>query len=153
MTLFVVRTSGAQARTGVAATRKLGSAVARNRAKRLAPLPAPTSSSCRGGRCSMHTSHGSRLTTWLYSGRIAPAGIPATPPSLAVGVLLCAIKGYKLLLSPLFSGYCRFHPSCSDYAAQAIHQHGALRGTWLSVRRLARCRPLGGHGFDPVPHS
>ena len=100
----------------------------------------------------MHTSHGSRLTTWLYSGRIAQAGTPATPPSPAVRVLLGAIKGYKLLLSPLFSGYCRFHPSCADYAAQAINQHGALRGTWLSARRLARCRPLGGHGFDPVPH-
>jgi len=75
------------------------------------------------------------------------------PPSLAVRVLLGAIKGYKLLLSPLFSGYCRFHPSCADYAAQAIQQHGALRGMWLSARRLGRCRPLGGHGFDPVPHS
>lgn len=100
----------------------------------------------------MHTSHGSRRTTWLFSGRIAPA-TPATSRSLAVRILLGAIAGYKVLLSPLFSGYCRFHPSCADYAAQAIDQHGALRGTWLSARRLSRCRPFGGHGFDPVPHA
>ena len=99
----------------------------------------------------MQTSHGSRQTTWPYSGRTAPA---AAPPSrtLAVRVLLGVLKGYKLLFSPFFSGYCRFHPSSADYAAQAIREHGALRGSWLSARRVARCRPLGGHGFDPVPH-
>jgi putative membrane protein insertion efficiency factor len=51
------------------------------------------------------------------------------------------------------SGYCRFHPSCADYSAQAIRDHGALRGAWLSARRLGKCRPFGGHGFDPVPHA
>ena len=46
---------------------------------------------------------------------------------------------------------CRFTPSCSQYALEAIESHGALRGSWYSIRRLSRCRPLGGHGFDPIP--
>ena len=98
----------------------------------------------------MQTSHGSRRTTWPFSGRTAPAA--ESPANLAVRVLLGVLKGYKLLLSPFLSGYCRFHPSCADYAAQAIREHGALRGSWLSARRVSRCRPFGGHGFDPVPH-
>lgn len=67
-------------------------------------------------------------------------------------MLLAAIRAYKVVVSPyLAAGSCRFTPSCSDYAAQAIAVHGAVRGSWLAVRRLARCRPWGGHGFDPIP--
>jgi putative membrane protein insertion efficiency factor len=51
----------------------------------------------------------------------------------------------------LFTGCCRFQPSCSDYMREAILTHGALRGTWLGLRRLGRCHPLGSHGFDPCP--
>ncbi|HEY0876768.1 MAG TPA: membrane protein insertion efficiency factor YidD [Vicinamibacterales bacterium] len=75
-----------------------------------------------------------------------PAGLPAR------GVL-ALIRAYQLLFSPLFAGSCRFVPSCSAYAAEAVHQHGAFRGTMLALRRLARCRPFGGHGYDPVPAS
>jgi putative membrane protein insertion efficiency factor len=58
-----------------------------------------------------------------------------------------------VVISPyLAAGACRFTPSCSEYAAQAITTHGAVRGGWLATRRLARCRPWGGHGFDPIPH-
>lgn len=64
---------------------------------------------------------------------------------------LLLIKLYQLLLSPLFTGSCRFVPSCSAYAAEAIERHGVLRGTWLALRRLSRCHPLGAAGFDPVP--
>src|SRR5919201_5764530 len=69
---------------------------------------------------------------------------------LAVLVLAC-LRTYKVLISPLFTGCCRYHPSCTDYMAEVVRTHGSLRGTWLGLRRLSRCRPLGGHGFDPVP--
>lgn len=68
-------------------------------------------------------------------------------------VALAALRGYKLLLSPMFAGSCRFEPSCSDYMAEAIRRFGVIRGGWLGAKRLSRCRPLGGHGFDPVPHA
>lgn len=67
--------------------------------------------------------------------------------------LLAAISVYRILLSPLFAGSCRFVPSCSEYARGAISGHGALRGGWLAVRRLARCHPLCRGGFDQVPVS
>jgi putative membrane protein insertion efficiency factor len=65
--------------------------------------------------------------------------------------LLLLLRGYKLLLSPLFAGSCRYLPSCSDYTSQAIERHGAAAGTWLGFRRLCRCHPFGGSGHDPVP--
>jgi putative membrane protein insertion efficiency factor len=61
------------------------------------------------------------------------------------------VHGYQLLLSPFAGGACRFEPSCSAYAAEAIETHGALRGGWLAVRRVARCHPLATPGLDPVP--
>jgi putative membrane protein insertion efficiency factor len=61
------------------------------------------------------------------------------------------IRAYQLLLSPLLGPTCRYLPSCSDYAAQAIQRHGALAGLWLALRRLLRCHPWGGSGYDPVP--
>ncbi|MDO8586101.1 MAG: membrane protein insertion efficiency factor YidD [Armatimonadota bacterium] len=74
-------------------------------------------------------------------------------PSLVVRSALALLRAYKLLLSPLFTGSCRFYPSCSDYAHEAIERHGLLYGVALSVRRLARCHPFGGSGFDPVEPS
>jgi uncharacterized protein len=64
---------------------------------------------------------------------------------------LLLIRAYKLAFSPMFAGSCRFLPSCSDYAAEAIRRHGAVRGTVLAVRRLARCHPFAAPGADPVP--
>jgi putative membrane protein insertion efficiency factor len=64
---------------------------------------------------------------------------------------LFALAGYKVLLSPLFPGSCRFSPSCSEYMAEAVAVHGALRGVALGLRRLARCHPFARFGFDPVP--
>lgn len=69
----------------------------------------------------------------------------------AAALLVALIRGYQAVLSPLFRGACRFEPSCSHYGVEAITTHGALRGSWLTLRRLARCRPFGGSGFDPVP--
>lgn len=62
-----------------------------------------------------------------------------------------ACRLYKRLLSPLLPAACRFTPTCSEYAAEALTIHGAGRGSWLAVRRICRCHPWGGHGHDPVP--
>jgi putative membrane protein insertion efficiency factor len=66
-------------------------------------------------------------------------------------MLRAAIRGYQIFVSPLLLPSCRFLPSCSEYAAEAVARHGALRGTVLALRRLARCHPCGGSGYDPVP--
>lgn len=70
---------------------------------------------------------------------------------IPVRLVLVVLRAYKILISPLFTGACRFTPSCSDYMAEAVARHGVLRGVWLGIARLARCHPFGGHGFDPVP--
>ena len=69
----------------------------------------------------------------------------------AAGLLRGAIRFYQLFVSPIFPASCRFAPSCSHYAMEAIGRHGPLRGLGLAVRRIARCHPWGGQGFDPVP--
>lgn len=61
------------------------------------------------------------------------------------------IRGYQRYLSPLKPPTCRFIPTCSSYAKEAIETHGVVRGTWLATRRICRCHPWGGHGYDPVP--
>ncbi len=66
-------------------------------------------------------------------------------------VLIGAIRLYQVTLSGLFLGNCRFEPSCSRYGEEALQRHGVLRGTWLTAKRLGRCRPGGGYGYDPVP--
>ena len=66
-------------------------------------------------------------------------------------VLKILIRGYQLAISPLLGPSCRFYPSCSHYAIEAIEAHGALRGTWLSIKRIGRCHPWNAGGFDPVP--
>ncbi len=71
--------------------------------------------------------------------------------SLAARPLVAAVKLYQVTLRPWLGAQCRFHPTCSAYAVEALRVHGALRGSWLSLRRLLRCHPLGGAGFDPVP--
>jgi putative membrane protein insertion efficiency factor len=63
------------------------------------------------------------------------------------------VRGYQLTFSAFLGRQCRFAPSCSEYAMEAIERHGAWRGTTLAVRRVARCHPFGGSGFDPVPES
>ncbi len=63
------------------------------------------------------------------------------------------VRGYQLLISPVLPGSCRFYPTCSCYAVDALGQHGALKGSWLALRRILRCHPWGGSEFDPVPGS
>jgi hypothetical protein len=66
-------------------------------------------------------------------------------------LLLLLIRGYQILISPLLGPNCRFTPSCSHYAMEAIQSHGLIRGSWLSLCRLGRCQPLHPGGYDPVP--
>jgi len=65
--------------------------------------------------------------------------------------LIWLVRGYQLLISPFFPPSCRFHPSCSQYALEALEKHGALRGAWLALRRVLRCHPWHPGGYDPVP--
>ena len=64
---------------------------------------------------------------------------------------LAAVRAYQLLVSPWLGQHCRFTPSCSAYAAEAVRRHGALAGAWYALRRLVRCHPFGASGHDPVP--
>ena len=65
--------------------------------------------------------------------------------------LLALVWLYRLLISPWLGANCRFEPTCSTYALEALREHGAFRGTWLAARRIGRCHPWGGSGYDPVP--
>lgn len=69
-----------------------------------------------------------------------------------VKFLQTVFKLYYWLISPWLGNRCRYVPSCSEYAQQALKQHGALKGMWLTLRRILRCHPWGGHGHDPVPN-
>lgn len=71
--------------------------------------------------------------------------------SVAARVLMVPIAGYRRFISPFIAPRCRFAPSCSEYALEALRVHGAVRGLWLTVRRLARCHPFHPGGYDPVP--
>jgi putative membrane protein insertion efficiency factor len=66
-------------------------------------------------------------------------------------VALLPVYFYKYCISPWMPASCRYLPTCSEYALQAIKKHGSLKGSWLAVKRILRCHPWGGHGFDPVP--
>ncbi len=66
-------------------------------------------------------------------------------------VLIGALRAYQYLFRPLLGANCRFYPSCSDYALEALTRHGALRGIWLAIRRVGRCHPWHAGGYDPVP--
>jgi uncharacterized protein len=66
-------------------------------------------------------------------------------------VLIGLLKGYRFAISPLYGQVCRYHPTCSAYALEAVQTHGAVRGTWWSMRRVARCHPWAAGGLDPVP--
>lgn len=69
----------------------------------------------------------------------------------AAYILSLPVRAYRLVLSPYLGNGCRFQPSCSVYALDALNRHGALKGGGLAVSRICRCHPWGGHGYDPVP--
>lgn len=71
--------------------------------------------------------------------------------SMVLKPLIWMIRGYQLAISPMLGNCCRFFPSCSDYAIEALQKHGVVRGFWLGLRRVGRCHPWCAGGYDPVP--
>jgi hypothetical protein len=72
-------------------------------------------------------------------------------PGLAARALITGVKLYQVTLGPVLGGQCRFAPTCSHYAIEALRVHGAWRGAWMAARRVLRCHPFGKSGHDPVP--
>jgi len=66
-------------------------------------------------------------------------------------LLIAPIRAYQMVISPALPRRCRFHPTCSQYAVEAIEKHGALKGSWLAIRRILKCHPFHPGGYDPVP--
>jgi putative membrane protein insertion efficiency factor len=77
---------------------------------------------------------------------------PVRTATVPARLLMLPIGGYRRFISPLLGPRCRFAPSCSAYALEALREHGAARGLWLAVARIARCHPFNPGGYDPVPH-
>jgi putative membrane protein insertion efficiency factor len=101
------------------------------------------------------------MPTWVWTSTppgagwnapLAPLVLRAHRDERAVKYLLNGLlRAYRFLISPLYGQVCRYHPSCSAYALEAVTVHGSLRGSWYAVRRLARCHPWSPGGYDPVP--
>lgn len=70
---------------------------------------------------------------------------------IIVALLIGGVQMYRFLLSPILPPSCRYLPTCSSYAVEALHRHGPIQGSWLTLKRISRCRPGGGSGYDPVP--
>lgn len=68
-------------------------------------------------------------------------------------LLIKLVRGYQRFLSPLFPGCCRYRPTCSEYMIEALQKHGIIKGLYLGIRRILRCHPYGGSGYDPVPEK
>jgi uncharacterized protein len=81
--------------------------------------------------------------------KINKIGLFASKSITLIPILL--VKGYQYFISPFFPNSCRYIPSCSEYSLQAYKKHGFIKGTWLTINRLRKCHPWGGHGYDPVP--
>ena len=77
--------------------------------------------------------------------------MPSAVSRLLSRPLIALVRLYRVAISPWLGMNCRYQPTCSEYALEALRTHGAFKGTWLAVRRIGRCHPWGGSGFDPVP--
>jgi putative membrane protein insertion efficiency factor len=94
----------------------------------------------------------SEIKSALHSKVITFAFHKSRLKKLIIQFLVLLIRIYQLVLSPfLGANKCRYVPSCSEYAKEALQKHGLAKGLWLSIKRIGRCAPWGGHGFDPVP--
>ncbi len=114
--------------------------------------------SCSAYALEAVTVHGSLRGSWYavrrpgrgLRVRAGPARRPPQVPEMKY-LLIGLLRAYRFLISPLYGQVCRYHPSCSAYALEAVTVHGSLRGSWYAVRRLARCHPWSDGGYDPVP--
>jgi putative membrane protein insertion efficiency factor len=79
--------------------------------------------------------------------------MPGVVSKLFAWPLIQIVRLYRVAISPWLGGNCRFDPTCSSYALQALQRYGILRGSWLAMKRIGRCHPWGGSGFDPVPEN
>ena len=70
---------------------------------------------------------------------------------VATFTLLILIRGYQLIISPLLGSNCRFMPTCSEYAMESLRSYGLIKGSYLTIKRIGKCHPWGGHGYDPIP--
>jgi uncharacterized protein len=70
---------------------------------------------------------------------------------IIIAILIIPIKIYKYVISPILPRACRYNPTCSEYAVEALKKHGPIKGLWLAIKRILSCNPWGGHGYDPVP--
>jgi putative membrane protein insertion efficiency factor len=70
---------------------------------------------------------------------------------IIIAILIIPIKIYKYVISPILPRACRYTPTCSEYAVEALKKHGPIKGLWLAIKRILSCNPWGGHGYDPVP--
>ena len=77
--------------------------------------------------------------------------LPHAPAARMAHVLIALVRLYQIVLSPFLGGRCRFEPSCSRYTYEAVERYGALKGSWLGIRRILRCHPFHAGGYDPVP--
>ena len=173
LVLYVLKTRGKKTRVGLTATKKIGHAVQRNRARRVmkAAIDEHLDQNI-GGYDLVFVARGMtpRLKSWQLSEVVArlfaQAGLPdkakqpgAKPSAKTVNPVsrvcrnaLCApIRFYQRFISPGLGRNCRFTPTCSQYGIEAIQTHGCIKGLLLTAWRIARCNPLGRWGFDPVP--
>ena len=74
-----------------------------------------------------------------------------TMKKVIVGIMLLPVRFYQFCISPMLPARCRYTPTCSQYAVEALQIHGPFKGSWLAIKRICRCHPWGGHGYDPVP--
>ena len=107
--------------------------------------PAPCSPAFQGKERGSNAERGARMQSRRVAARCRRR------PSLSGRILARAVRLYQLVLSPIVPPHCRHLPTCSEYAIEALREHGAVRGGWLAIRRITRCHPFGTSGFDPVP--
>jgi hypothetical protein len=94
---------------------------------------------------------GGRLTAARIAGSMAVKAESSRRPLITASVLILLVRAYQRAVSPLFPATCRYTPSCSEYAVQALRRHGLLRGLWYAAARVVRCHPWAAGGHDPVP--